>query len=169
MLKKRGKFLTFVFSMLPGAGHMFMGFMKLGISFMAIFFLVIFVSTWLNFGALMILVPLIWFYAFFDCINKSYSTNEEFEKFKDEYLYSPEVLKGLLKNRNGFIVGFLLILFGFYIFLNNILEYLSRFLPDKLYSQIYFVFRSSPQLLVGAVIIIAGIWLILGKKGSDNN
>ncbi len=30
MINKKSKFLTFVFSMLPGAGHMYMGFMNMG-------------------------------------------------------------------------------------------------------------------------------------------
>lgn len=170
MLKKRGKFLTFIFSMLPGAGHMFMGFMKLGLSFMALFFLIIFAASWLNIGSLGIFIPLIWFYAFFDCINKTYASDEEFAKFKDEYLYSPEFFKVFLKNKNRFIIGIILALFGLYILLNNIMEYSSLFLPHILNSQIFFAFRSFPQLLVGGAVIFVGIWLIIGKKrGSDNN
>ena len=34
MKKQKGKFLLFVFSLCPGAGHMYMGLMKMGVSVM---------------------------------------------------------------------------------------------------------------------------------------
>ena len=37
--QKKGKFLTFMFSFIPGAAEMYMGFMKMGVSLMALFFL----------------------------------------------------------------------------------------------------------------------------------
>ena len=45
MKKEKSKFLTFCFSLLPGAGHMYMGFMKMGLSLMAAFFFLIFLSS----------------------------------------------------------------------------------------------------------------------------
>ncbi len=39
MTRKKNGFLTFIFSLLPGAGEMYMGFFKQGMSIMAIFFL----------------------------------------------------------------------------------------------------------------------------------
>ena len=47
---KRSKFWTVVFSFLPGAGHMFMGFMKQGTSIMVAFFGLYLVSSWLGIG-----------------------------------------------------------------------------------------------------------------------
>ena len=38
MTKKKSGFWTFVFSLLPGAAEMYMGFMKMGISLMGLFF-----------------------------------------------------------------------------------------------------------------------------------
>lgn len=37
MIKKKNAILTFIFSMLPGAGEMYMGFMKQGVSLMSMF------------------------------------------------------------------------------------------------------------------------------------
>ena len=45
MRRKKSKFLTFIFSLLPGAGEMYMGFMKMGVSLMAEFFGIIFLAT----------------------------------------------------------------------------------------------------------------------------
>ena len=38
MTKKKSGFWTFIFSLLPGAAEMYMGFMKMGVSLMGLFF-----------------------------------------------------------------------------------------------------------------------------------
>ncbi|MCI8355555.1 MAG: hypothetical protein HFI47_10905, partial [Lachnospiraceae bacterium] len=43
--KKKSRFLTFCFSMLPGAGEMYMGFMRTGVSLMLLFFLSIYIPV----------------------------------------------------------------------------------------------------------------------------
>ena len=48
MTKKKSSFLTFCFSFLPGAGQMYMGFMKRGISLMSSFFFLIFLAVFFN-------------------------------------------------------------------------------------------------------------------------
>lgn len=167
MIKKRSKFLTFVFSLLPGAGHMYLGFMKMGLSFMAAFFFLIFLSTWLDIGPLLFVLPLIWFYAFFDCMNKRYSTDEEFLLLEDNYLFSLDELvkidKGLFK-KHGLFTGALLLLLGVYLIWNNMISGLSRYLPDGLYNAIHDITRAAPQIIVGIAIISVGTKLITGKK-----
>jgi len=167
MRKKKSKFLTFCFSMLPGAGHMFIGFMKMGLSLMAAFFFVIFLSSWLNIGPLVFILPLIWFYSFFDCMNKRYSTDEEFLLLEDNYLFSLEELvkidKGIFKKHRLF-TGILLLLLGVYLIWNNILHSLSRYLPNEVYNAIFSMTRVAPQIILGVAIIFVGAKLISGKK-----
>ena len=167
MKKKRSKFLTFVFSLLPGAGHMYLGFMKMGLSLMAAFFFLIFLSTWLNIGPLLFALPLIWFYSFFDCMNKRYSTDEEFLLLEDNYLFSLDELvkidRGLFKKHRLF-TGILLLLLGGYLIWNNMLSGLSSYLPSSVYNAIYDVTRVAPQIIVGIAIITVGTKLITGKK-----
>ena len=43
--KKKNKFFTFCFSLFPGAGEMYMGFMKAGVSLMLLFFLALLIPT----------------------------------------------------------------------------------------------------------------------------
>ena len=45
MTKKKSGFLAFCFSLLPGAGEMYMGFMKHGVGIMALFWLLIFLMV----------------------------------------------------------------------------------------------------------------------------
>jgi hypothetical protein len=167
MKKEKSKFLTFCFSLLPGAGHMYMGFMKMGLSIMAAFFILIFLSTWLNIGPLLFVLPLIWFYSFFDCMNKRYSTDEEFLLLEDNYLFSlDEIVKidrGIFKKHELF-TGILLVFLGVYLIWNNIIDSLARFMPQRVYYAIESITRVAPQVIIGVAIIIVGARLIKGKK-----
>jgi hypothetical protein len=167
MKKEKSKFLTFIFSLLPGAGHMYMGFMKMGLSLMAAFFFVIFLSSWLDIGPLLFTLPLLWFYSFFDCMNKRYSTDEEFLLLEDNYLFSlNEIVKmdrGIFKKHRLFS-GVLLLLLGVYLIWNNMIHSLSRYISDEVYNAINSITRVAPQILIGFAIIAVGANLILGKK-----
>lgn len=173
MKKKKSKFLTFIFSLLPGAGHMYMGFMKTGISFMAMFFFLIFLSSWLDIGPLLFILPLIWFYSFFDCINKAETNDDEFTLLEDNYLFSMDKLvsidKDIFKKRRLFL-GILLLLLGIYLAWNNVMNILSRYITAETYNIIRNITRITPQLIIGIAIIILGVKLIIGKKKEcDNN
>ncbi|MBC8061024.1 MAG: hypothetical protein H7Y18_10180 [Clostridiaceae bacterium] len=173
MKKKKSKFLTFVFSLLPGAGHMYMGFMKMGLSFMSAFLVGIFLSSWLDIGPLLVILPLIWFYSFFDCMNKRYSTEEEFLILEDNYLFSLDKFVKLDENifkKRRVLAGVLLLFLGGYLIWNNTLHLLARYIPDRAYEVINNLTRIAPQIIVGVAIVIAGVKLIQGKKKeSDMN
>jgi len=167
MKREKNKFLSFVFSLMPGAGHMYLGFMKMGISLMAVFFFLIFLSSWLRIGPLLFVLPLIWFYSFFDCMNKRYSTDEEFLLLEDNYLFSLDELikidKGILKKHRLFS-GLLLVFLGVYLICNNIIDSLAGYMPDALYNVINNVSTVAPQIIIGVAIIVMGAKLIIGKK-----
>jgi hypothetical protein len=167
MKKEKNKFLTFCFSLLPGAGHMYMGFMKTGLSLMAAFFLLIFFSSWLHIGPLLFFAPLIWFYSFFDCMNKRYSTDEEFSDLEDNYLFSLDEIvkidKGIFK-KHGKYTGIILVVLGAYLIWNNVINSLARFMPGRVYAAISSITRDAPQVIIGVAIIVVGVKLISGKK-----
>jgi len=167
MRKKKSNFLTFCFSLLPGAGHMYMGFMKMGLCFMAAFFITIFLSSFLDVGPLLVILPLIWFYSFFDCINKRSSTEEEFLLLEDNYLFSLDKFvkldKDIFKKRKV-LAGILLLCFGCYLIWNNALHLLSNYIPPQVYESFRNVTRLAPQIIIGVAIVVAGVKLIMGKK-----
>lgn len=167
MKQEKSKFLTFCFSMLPGAGHMYMGFMKMGLSLMAAFFFLIFISSWLSIGPLLFVLPLIWFYSFFDCMNKRYSTDEEFLRLQDNYLFSLDELEkidiGVFK-KHGLLSGIVLVFLGGYLIWINIINSLSGYISGELYIAIHNITRLAPQIIIGVVIIVVGAKLIIGKK-----
>lgn len=167
MKMKKGKVLTTFFSILPGAGHMYMGFMKMGLSFMSMFFFIVFLSSWLHIGPLLFLLPLIWFYSFFDCINKQSMAQEEFELIEDEYMFSLDKLLKLdlklIKKRNLFL-GILLVIFGVYCIWENIRYTIQPYIGRIAYNFLNNIISTAPQLTVGIAIIVIGIKLIMGKK-----
>ena len=65
MTRKKNKLLTFLWSLIPGAGEMYLGFFKMGTSLMALFLLLLSFSGFLNFYVLSLLSPVVWFYSFF--------------------------------------------------------------------------------------------------------
>ena len=170
MITKRSKFWTIVFAFLPGAGHMYNGFMKLGVSFMGLFFGLWMVASVINIGPLAFLAPVIWFYAFFDCVNKIFQNDDEFYMQEDHYLFTREQLESMnihiFKERN-LLIGGILILIGIYALWNNVvLHILSAYdlISPAVYQAIVNFGNIIPQLVVGGLIIWAGIALIMGKK-----
>ena len=69
MKKKKNRFWLFVFSLLPGAGHMYMGFMKMGLSFMLGFMLMIGVIGITNISVFLVLAITLYIYSFFHANN----------------------------------------------------------------------------------------------------
>ncbi len=167
MRKEKNKFLTFCFSLIPGAGHMYMGFMKTGLSLMAGFLFVILLSSFLSIGPLLFVLPLIWFYSFFDCMNKRYSTDEEFSLLEDNYLFSIDKIvkidKGIFKKHRMF-TGIFLVLLGGYLIFNNIINSLARYMSGRVYDTLSAIIRVAPQVIIGIAIITVGARLIIGKK-----
>ncbi|NLC17598.1 MAG: hypothetical protein GX757_00030 [Clostridiales bacterium] len=167
MIKKKSAFLTFCCSLLPGAGQMYMGFMKRGISLMASFFLLIFLSVWLDLGPLLLVVPIIWFFSFFDTHNLRSMPDDKFYSFQDDYVVIPEVaIKGLkiINDRYRKVIATALIAIGFTLLWNNFLYIFDAYLPSYISSILYMLGRKFPQMLIGIAIITLGIILIRGKK-----
>jgi len=71
MSDQNRKIITCLLSVVPGAGHMFMGYQKLGLELMTLFFFSFFFIDWLRIGFFMFIIPVIWFYSMFDALNKA--------------------------------------------------------------------------------------------------
>ena len=69
-MQKRSSFLTFIASLIPGLGYMYLGLIKKGIQAMVVFFLIEPLFRFIGLGGLssIISIPL-WFYLFFDTFN----------------------------------------------------------------------------------------------------
>lgn len=170
MITKRSKFWTMVFAFLPGAGHMYNGFMKLGVSFMGLFFGIWIVASVINIGPIAFLAAVVWFYAFFDCVNRTFQADDEFYAQEDYYLFTREQMGrwniNIFKERN-LLVGVILIILGIYALWNNVVLHIVSdygLLSPAAYQAILNIGNIVPQFVVAGLIIWAGFALIAGKK-----
>jgi hypothetical protein len=167
MISKKNSFLTFCFSFLPGAGQMYMGFMKRGVSLMSGFFLIIFFTVWFEMPLFVFAAIVLWFYAFFDTFNLRATPDDEFYAIEDKYIFFPGIAKegsDILKGKYRQVLALGLILFGTVLLWHNIIDLFGSILPDQVRQIIRDFGYYFPQLLVGFAIIALGVYLITGKK-----
>lgn len=167
MTGKKNGFLTFVFSLWPGAAEMYMGFFKQGVSLMGMFLLILFLASWLNIGPLLYVLPLIWCYGFFHANHLRSLSDEEFYALEDGYLFELDNIlpegKKLSKKWRNLLAG-ILIAIGVLSLANRLLELMYRLLPDYLKEWYWHLWHDVPQIIFAVVMILAGIWLIRGKR-----
>ncbi len=169
MTKKKNGFLTFIFSLIPGAGEMFMGFFKQGISIMCVFFGLIAISTYLVIGPLTFLLPIIWFYSFFHVHNLASLSDEEFYAVEDKFLFDfdEDIFKKQIgKEKTRKILAVILIIFGSYAIWDMFMNYVYDLVNDYMrrFIWLYSVLRDMPRFVFSVAIILAGVYLIKGKK-----
>jgi hypothetical protein len=75
--KSNKKTIAMTLSIIPGAGHMYLGYQKKGLLIMGTFFFTIFFMGWLNLSLFLFVLPLIWFYSFFDVLHSVDGNNIE--------------------------------------------------------------------------------------------
>ena len=160
MRRKKSKFLTFIFSLLPGAGEMYMGFMKMGVSLMAEFFGIIFLATVTEVSQLLLIDIILWFYAFFHVHSIAGASDEEFSRLEDKYLIPLyESNPGRQSKMMRRFCSIVLIVLGAFMLWNMGIKMLGSilYLPGVEYV---------PKVLVAVGLILLGIVMIQGKKES---
>ena len=145
------KMIAIAFSVIPGAGHMYLGLLKQGAQLMASFFLIVLVSNWLQIGLLAFIVPVIWFYSMFDV----YHLLEE-----EELRLDASILYDWFSNHPSW-VGWGLIILGLLIIMQRIV---SPLLVTLLTPDLRNYIETS---LVALILIVGGIKLLLGSKTKD--
>lgn len=164
--KKKNKFLTFCFSLLPGAGEMYMGFMRTGVSLMSLFCLSIFVPASLGLEGLIVICVVIWFYGFFHANHLAGLSDEEFELVEDKYLFGLDVLsdgKDFVQKYHKVIAG-LLILSGILLLWNTIFDIAYIFIPEAVWHVVARIGNYTPRVVVAIIIIYIGVKMIKGRK-----
>lgn len=171
MTRKKGKLLTFLWSLIPGAGEMYLGFFKQGISLMALFAIILGLSGFLQLSILSFLTPIIWFYSFFHTNNLNSLPDDEFYALEDDFLIHWSDItdnKAAIKKYRK-LLAICLIFFGVSILWNNFSHLLFWYLLPSLNISgpfeelLRFIARSIPQAVIAIAVIVAGIFLIRGK------
>lgn len=143
--KLNKKSISLALSVIPGAGHMYLGYQKKGLFIMGAFFFSIFFMGWLGISMLLFLLPLIWFYSFFDAMHIADDSQEE---IKNQVLILPDIKPEWM--------GFALIGIGVMIMLERILYPLID----------YEIRRYIQTSIVSLIFILVGIYMLMKNKRS---
>ncbi len=165
MTKKKSGFLTFCFSLVPGAGEMYMGFMKQGLSIMALFWGIIFIASYMNIGPVLLILPILWCYSFFNVHNLRGMSEEEFYSVEDDFLFHIDrmiEMKKWSKKQNNILAGILIVIGGTVLW-NNFMDYLQWLIPGWLY---WSIMEDIPQIIIALILIGIGVTMIRGKKAA---
>lgn len=146
--KSNKKTITLALSIMPGAGHMYLGYQTKGLLIMGIFLFSIFFMGWLGISLPLFLLPLIWFYGLFDAMHIVDGSEEVIKK---------QDLK-LSKIKPEWI-GFGLIGIG-------IIAIVERILYPLIHPSIRSYIQTS---IVSLLFIIAGIAILIKNKKGHNS
>lgn len=172
---EKSRLLLFLFSFMPGAGQMYLGMMKKGVCFMTLFCGIFSFTILFRLEFVLFLLPIVWFYSFFDSFNSGHFTYEErmvqdADFFFDLSGFLGEHLDGILAKRHVFI-GAASIFLGVYILLNHVLRSwiycLDEFVPG-LAATVIGIFNKLPTCVIAIIIIWWGIRLMKGETKSTS-
>lgn len=171
-MQRKSGFLTFCFACLPGAGEMYLGYMKRGLSVMLSFWGLMLIASLLNLGLLCFLLPVIWAYSFFDTFNLRAQTPEQAAANPDQFLFEMDCVtdgswKKLVARRHN-LFGGLLIFLGVYILYST---FLHPVLWDLYYTYglvwLGNIMDGIPTLAIAVGIILLGLYLVKGPSKPD--
>lgn len=147
-LKRENKrIITLALSIIPGAGHMYLGYQKRGLIFMGAFFFTVFFMGLLNLSFLVFVLPLIWFYSFFDA----------YHTLNGKEIEDLDISSVLPKINQKYIGGALIVLGILVMFQNMIYPIIRQYLDYRIVSYIQ-------TLIVSLLLILGGIKILKGKK-----
>lgn len=169
-MKKNG-ILTLLFACIPGAGQMYQGYMKRGLSLITLFFLCIMAGMLLE--PLVLTALIVWMYSFFDTFN----LRAQFiagTAPADDYLVhfnTKDARLTLFFRDSHKLVGWALIALGAMVAYQNII---MRVLGDVMwrwgqnspfFRAVYLMLDELPEVVVCVALIVCGLWLVRGPKG----
>ncbi|MCM1262933.1 MAG: hypothetical protein NC313_09440 [Butyrivibrio sp.] len=173
MRRRKNRFLLFCCSFVPGAGEMYMGFMKMGLSIMSIFIATIVISQITRLGIISMFLAVIWLYSFFNANNLGGLSMEELNRMPDRYLFADiedtGALKRLLSGKFHKVFALVLILMGASMLWGVVCDLLYDVMGNSWYNKyiapfIYSISTNVPRTIIAVLIIWFGIKLIQGKK-----
>lgn len=157
-MQKRSGFITFLVSLIPGAGYMYFGMLKKGLETMVLFFLV---PTILRYVGMNFIVPVFcvpfWLYTFFNTYHIAHKVDRG-EVLQDESWFAKEGFdfgsNNMINNDSFKIIAWCLILIGVLAILNRVFVQFSQF-------HLLYVIRS---YFVPIAFVIIGLYLLLRDK-----
>lgn len=169
-MKKNG-ILTLLFACIPGAGQMYQGYMKRGLSLITLFFLCIMAGMLLE--PLVLTALIVWMYSFFDTFN----LRAQFiagTAPADDYLVhfnTKDARLTLFFRDSHKLLGWALIALGAMVAYQNIImrvfgDVMWRWGQNNpVFRAFYLMLDELPQIVTCVALIVCGLWLVRGPKG----
>lgn len=171
-MKRKNSFLTFIFSFIPGAGQMYQGAMKRGLSLMTIFCLSIMFMVFVSTPIFAVPIIIVLAYSFFDTFHIHALSDQGLSEYKDEYIWNePEFKKVKNKDKSSKVLktfGIILIVIGVFIFFNSFVLRLLGNIDNGVAQAISSVIsRYAPGVIASVLAVFVGIKLITKDKKED--
>ncbi len=170
MIRKKNGFMTFICSLVPGAGEMYLGFMKEGLSIMCLTFGLMILITTLELQGMLPGLIILWFYSLFNTHNKASLPDEEFYALEDDYLFHLDQLlpEGRLNDNQTKVFGWILLLLGILLIwrpsIQNLTAVLRVYVSSDFASLVGDYLYRLPRFVMAVILMISGIRLIRRKK-----
>lgn len=151
----KNKMVATLLSMFPGAGHMYLGLQRRGLQLMAFFLFSIYILDMLRLSFFLFLIPIIWFFSFFDALQQVSRYQEGKEPLQDV-----PFVDRLLNHQKWIGIG-LVLLGGFYLLDHMFVEVFRGLVDEYTY---YFIQRNFQTTVVALLLILGGVKLLRGSK-----
>lgn len=165
--------LTFFFAFVPGAGQMYQGYMKRGLSLITIFCLFIMAGALTGLDPLIVGCFIVWMYSFFDTFNLRGQIGAGTAP-QDDYLvhinWHDKRMEHFMMDSHK-LLGWGLIALGALVAYQNILmntlgDIVWRWGKESpFFRALYLMMDQLPEIVVCVALIVCGIWLVRGPKG----
>lgn len=167
---KKNALLTFIFSCIPGAGQMYYGYMRRGLSLVTLFCVAFGIGVIIP--PILLATPIIWMYAFFDTydlIRYLVSGNPK----PDDFIWGDRIDLGRFKTftpRGNRIIGWVLVACGVWVLFDSWVAPILHdvFITLGIEYLYYNLVGQLPTIIVAGLLIYFGIRL-LGRSGGNNS
>lgn len=171
-MKKNG-ILTLLFACIPGAGQMYQGYMKRGLSLITMFCLFIIVGSATGLDALVVGCIVVYMYSFFDTFNLRAQIIAE-NAPADDYLvhinWKDKRMQDFMMDSHKLLGWGLIALGGLVAYQNIIMRVFGDVMwrwgqNNPVFRAIYLMLDELPQIVTCVALIVCGLWLVRGPKG----
>ena len=171
-MKKNG-ILTLLFACIPGAGQMYQGYMKRGLSLITMFCLFIIVGSATGLDALVVGCIVVYMYSFFDTFNLRAQIIAE-NAPADDYLvhinWKDKRMQDFMMDSHKLLGWGLIALGGLVAYENVIMRVFGDVMwrwgqNNPVFRAFYLMLDELPEVVVCVALIVCGVWLVRGPKG----
>ncbi|MDX8046207.1 hypothetical protein SH601_09410 [Gracilibacillus sp. S3-1-1] len=154
---RKSKMLTTILAIFPGAGHLYLGLQQRGIQLMIGFLLSIYLLDVLHLSLFLFMIPILWFYSFFDALQLA-------NRYEYEVLEDVPVINYFINYQKWIAFG--LILLGvFYLIDAFVLPVFGDYFMDYYQINLWLIYDQYVQVILVCLLLIgSGIAIAVNHR-----